>query len=237
LDVVACVIKALTGEPMENAYIRVAVADDHPVIRLGIEAKIADMPTFHLVGSASNSSELIALLDESSCDVLVTDYAMPGGEYGDGLELLALLRERYPTIAIVVMTGMDRPSVVQAILTQGIENILSKADDMTHLTKVVQAAYAKRRYLSPAVAPLLAAPKLGLTVATLSQREQEVLSLYLGGATINEIASRLERSKQSVSTQKVRGMAKLGFENDADLFKHAAEFGLVPKSIDAAADD
>jgi two-component system capsular synthesis response regulator RcsB len=55
-----------------------------------------------------------------------------------------------------------------------------------------------------------------------------VLSLYVGGATINEIAEKLDRRKQTVSTQKVSGMAKLGIEKDADLFKHAAELGLLP---------
>jgi len=222
---------------MENAYIRVAIADDHPVIRLGVEAKIADVPMFQLVGSASSSSELVALLDEKPCDVLVTDYAMPGGQYGDGLELLALLQDRYPSMAIVVMTGIDRPAVVQAMSAQGIENIVSKADDMSYLPMTIQAAFAKRRYLSPAVMPLLATAKSVATSTALSPRELEVLSLYLSGASINHIAAHLQRSKQTVSTQKTRGMAKLGLMNDADLFKHAAELGLAPKSIDAIADE
>lgn len=83
-------------------------------------------------------------------------------------------------------------------------------------------------HLSPSIAPL--APPRGATrpTAKLSPREKEVLSLYVGGATINEIAEKLDRRKQTVSTQKVSGMAKLGIEKDADLFKHAAELGLLP---------
>lgn len=221
---------------MENALVRVAIADDHPVIRMGMATTIADVPTFQWIGSASSSTELIALLDKTPCDVLVTDYAMPGGQYGDGLELLDLLKHRYSDMAIVVMTGMDRPAIVQAILSLGIENILSKADDMTHLTMAVQAAHVRRRYLSPSLVPLATASRKTPTAASLSPREREVLSLYLGGATINDIAECLQRSKQTVSTQKVKGMAKLGITSDADLFKHAAELGLAPRLRDAGSE-
>jgi two-component system, NarL family, captular synthesis response regulator RcsB len=63
----------------------------------------------------------------------------------------------------------------------------------------------------------------------LSQRESEVISLYVGGDTISAIAEKLARSKQTISTQKVSAMRKLGIENDADLFKYAIELGLVLK--------
>ena len=211
---------------MERSGIRIVIAEDHPVIRMGIEATLADMPTLRLMGTCSSSSDLLTLLDAEPCDVLITDYAMPGGTYGDGLELMALLQQRYPTMAIVVVTGIDRPAIVQALLSLGIETILSKADDMTHIPSAVQAAYVRRRYLSPTLASLVASMGQPRTLAELSPREREVLSLYVGGATIQEIAKRLQRSKQTVSTQKVSGMAKLGIEKDADLFKHAVELGL-----------
>lgn len=212
---------------MESSHIRVAIADDHPVIRLGIEGALADIPMLHLVGACSNSTDLIALLDTKACDVLVTDYAMPGGEHGDGLELITFLQHRYPAMAIVVLTGIDRPAVVQALLSQGIVNIVSKANDMTHLATAVHAAYVRRRYLSPALASWAAPAKRTRALPRLSPREREVLSLCVRGATITEIAERLQRSKQTVSTQKISGMAKLGIEKDADLFRHATELGLM----------
>ncbi|HET7331787.1 response regulator transcription factor [Dyella sp.] len=214
---------------MESVRIRVAVADDHSMIRMGIELSMNAFPTLQLVGSASHSTELVQLLDTQPCDVLVTDYAMPGGNYGDGLELLGFLRHRYPELAIVVMTGMDRSATVQAMLALGIENILSKADDTSHVPAAVQAAHVRRRYLSPTIAALIPMGK-PRAKAKLSPREREVLALYVSGITISEIAERLQRRKQTISTQKASGMAKLGIEKDADLFKHAAELGLLPSS-------
>ena len=87
---------------MADNSIHVVVADDHPLIRMAVESALDSIPALVHVGSAADSTELIALLDEHPCDVLVTDYAMPGGAHGDGLPLLHLLRERYPELQIVV---------------------------------------------------------------------------------------------------------------------------------------
>jgi len=210
---------------MSHPIIRVAIADDHPVIRMGIEAAIDAVPTLQFIGAAADSSELVALLDSTPCDAVVTDYAMPGGAHGDGLALLDMLRERYPGLRVIVMTGLDQPAVIQSLYQNGITHILSKADDTSHVPAAIAAAWANRRYLSPAVAQIL--PARGAPQKTvLSPREREVLSLFVSGLSINEIALRLDRRKQTISTQKTVGMAKLGIDKDADLFKFATELGL-----------
>lgn len=212
---------------MNSNLIHVAVADDHPVIRLGIEASLDDIPTVRRIGSARDSSELIALLDAHPCNVLVTDYAMPGGSYGDGLELLTFIGERYPDLGIVVITGIDKPVLIRALLENGIDNILSKADDMTHMGAAVQAAFVHRRYFSPTIANIVQTQKESSDIAKLSPREIEVLTLFAGGVSISEIAERLQRKKQTISTQKVSAMIKLGITTDADLYKYANEVGLI----------
>lgn len=211
---------------MNSQTIRVALADDHPVIRMGIEAAISEKPTLLLIGTAADSTELVELLDAQPCDVLVTDYAMPGGRHGDGMELLDYLRARFPELKIVVMTGLDQPAMIQALHSAGIDHILSKADDSSHVPAAIAAAAVQRRYLSPSITALLPARGAPRTQARLSPREHEVLSLFVAGLTINEIAERLGRRKQTISTQKVNGMAKLAIERDADLFKYASELGL-----------
>jgi len=211
---------------MADNSIRVAVADDHPLIRMAIEAALDPVPALRHIGSVADSTELVALLDAQPCDVLVTDYAMPAGAHGDGLELLDFLRRRYPALHIVVFTGMDQPAIVQALAASGINHIISKADDVGNVATAVMAAHVRRRHLSPSIVPLLP-PRGSLRApARLSPREHEVLSLFVSGLGVNEIATRLGRRKQTISTQKINGMAKLGIDRDADLFKHAAELGL-----------
>ncbi|MBE1161029.1 response regulator transcription factor [Dyella acidiphila] len=212
---------------MDNR-IRVALADDHPVIRLGIEATLDDTPTVQRIGSAVDSTELIALLDSQACDILITDYAMPGGHYGDGLELMGFLRERYPQLGIIVITGMDHTVLIRSLQACGVDAILSKGDDMAHLRSAVQAVHSKRKYFSPRVAKVV--KTLSSTGSShLSPRELEVIKLYVSGTPINTIAEKLERSKQTISTQKVNAMRKLGIETDAELFKYALELGLIHK--------
>jgi two-component system capsular synthesis response regulator RcsB len=211
---------------MADNSIHVVVADDHPLIRVAVESALDSVPALVHVGSAADSTELIALLDGHPCDVLVTDFAMPGGAHGDGLPLLQMLRERYPELQIVVFTGLDQAAIVQALFEAGISHILSKADDVSHIAAAVMAAHAGRRYLSPSIAPLLPSRGTQRPTLALSPREREVLTLFVAGWSVNAIAEKLDRRKQTVSTQKVNGMAKLGIERDADLFKYAVELGL-----------
>jgi two-component system, NarL family, captular synthesis response regulator RcsB len=215
---------------MDN-IIRVAVADDHPVIRMGIEATLDDISAVKRIGSVADSTQLIALLDAQPCDVLVTDYAMPGGEHGDGLELIAFLRERYPLLRIILLTSMDKAVLIRSLLAHGINAILSKTDDMSNLRAAIQAVHIGRRYFSPSIAYLMKSLPSATASSRLSQRESEVIALYVGGDSINTIAEKLQRSKQTISTQKINAMRKLGIETDADLFKYAIELGLTQTPI------
>jgi two-component system capsular synthesis response regulator RcsB len=212
---------------MDN-HIRVVVADDHPVIRMGIESTLDGLSAIKRMGSAADSTQLIALLDAQSCDVLVTDYAMPGGQHGDGVELIAFIRQRYPDLRIVMLTGIEKLALIRSLMAHGVNAILSKTDDMSHLRAAIHAAHIGRRYYSPRIANMLKAlPATGS--ARLSQRESEVIALYVDGDSINVIAEKLQKSKQTISTQKVSAMRKLGIETDADLFKYAIELGLTRK--------
>lgn len=211
---------------MSDRPIQVIVADDHPFIRMGMEAVLDQSPTLSLVGSAANSDELVALLQAHPCDVVVTDYAMPGGEHGDGLALLALLQRTWPALRIVVATGLDQPAMIREIHAAGIDHIVSKSDDHRLIGDAVQAAYVNRRYFSPSVMPLIPARGTQRGSPALSPREREVVSLLATGLTVNEVAERLGRRKQTISTQKVNAMAKLAIERDADLYKYVLEHGL-----------
>lgn len=88
------------------------------------------------------------MLDAQQADVLVVDYVMPGGKYGDGLVLLSFLQRRYPALHLVTITMIDNPSVLHAIQRQGVGCILSKSDAISHLVGAVHAAYVGANYVS-----------------------------------------------------------------------------------------
>jgi two-component system capsular synthesis response regulator RcsB len=213
--------------------IRVVIADDHPAIVEGIKQSIA-VSTIELMDTARNSTQIIALLDKGIADVLVTDYAMPGGEFGDGLPLFEFILRRYPDIKIVVMTMMDNPGVLRTLIALGVRCIISKSDDASHLIPAIHIASSGGQYFSPTVNAIVQTldkpPGEDNKNVNLSKRESEVIRLYVSGMKINEIAAQLHRSKQTVSSQKNSAMKKIGVASDADLFKYALEVGLVPSS-------
>lgn len=211
--------------------IRLLIADDHPALLLGLQSAITNISSFQLVGTARSSTELVAHLDKYPCDVLVTDYAMPGGEYGDGISMITFIKRRYPDLRVVVVTMMDNPAILSALAAEHVGCIVSKSDDPSHIVPAVHAAFAGGNYYSPTARAILETAKSAHNEPdgprALTRREAEVIRLYVSGLLIGEIAERLHRSKQTVSTQKNSAMRKLGIVRDADLFKYAIETGLV----------
>ncbi len=186
--------------------IRLILADDHPTVLSGMQHEIGRAPTLEIVGLAASAGKLIALLDATVCDVLITDYMMPGGGFPDGFPLLLHLRRNWPDLKIVVFTTVDNPGMLREIVGIDVQSVLSKLDDADHLISAAHSVYAGARYYSPSVRGALRGQR---TADTLSSREFEVIRLYVAGHTIGEIALQLNRAKQTVSAQKVSAMKKL----------------------------
>ncbi|MGF6414985.1 response regulator [Paraburkholderia sp. MM5482-R1] len=227
---------------MENAAIRVMFADDHPAIVAGLIYMLEEHRTIKTVGTCTNSTELIAELGTQPCDVLVCDYSMPGGNYGDGITLFSFLRRRYPAMRIVVLTMIDNPGIIRSLLKLGIQCILSKADPMEHLVAAIHGAYADARYFSPTISKIVWQLNVDTPASgsrALTARESEVVRLFVSGRSVNEIAAQLKRSKQTISSQKASAMRKLGVGNDIELIKCSIDTAptLVPEDGDHDASD
>lgn len=207
--------------------VKIIVADDHPIVRAGIALEIAKNPDFDLVAEAANSTDLMQLLEQGPCDVLVTDYSMPGGKFGDGLPLLQLLLRRFPELRIVVMTMLDNPALIRSIQKTGINAILNKSDKVSHVVSAINAVYQGGGYVPLSVRNLLETAGPQQFEQRLSKREMEVLRLCATGISIVEIARISNRSTKTISAQKSVAMRKLGLENDHDLFQYAVTTGLI----------
>lgn len=219
---------------MSSFKIRVIFADDHPGMIAGVSHELTSVSTIDLVGTAADSTALMALLAEVPCDVVVSDYAMPAGEYGDGIALFGMIRRRYPKLSLVVLTMLDNPAVLHTLVSQGVVCIVSKSDAVNHLVPAIHAAHTGGKYYSPTVEKVIQSidwsRRSRNAEGVLSQRESEVVRLYASGLTINEIAERLHRSKKTISTQKASAMEKLSIERDVDLLRYAMENGLITSS-------
>ncbi len=219
---------------MSGFRIKVILADDHPGMIAGVKYELSSIATLELVGTASDSTELMALLGSVACDVVVSDYAMPAGDFGERIAHFGMNARRYPQERLVVLTMLDNPAVLHTLLTQGVSCIVSKSDALTHLVPAVHAAQSGGKYYSPTIDKVVQGIELNRRsrnpAGVLSIRESEVVRLYASGLTVNEIAERLHRSKKTISTQKASAMEKLSIERDVDLLRYAMENGLVTSS-------
>lgn len=206
--------------------IRIIIADDHPVILAGFTQMLSAIPELQLVAAVSDSSALVEALSYQEADVAVTDFSMPGGQFGDGLVLLGFLQRRFPQLPLVVLTGMESPAALASIRSAGICRIVSKADPAQEIADAVVAAAAGEPYLSASIQAALqqVAPNV------LSQREGEVLRMLAEGMSVVQIAARLQRSQQTISAQKSSAMKKLGLTSAAEFFDYAVASGLVQAS-------
>jgi len=155
---------------------RLVIADDHAVLRLGLEIALARHPRLRRVASVADSGELVDFLQGHPCDVLVTDFRMPGGRYGDGLEMLAYLRGHYPRLRIVVLTMVDDPDVLRGISGSGASALLSKEDDIKQVCDALFKGSPNEPYVSPRLRRLMAdGPRRGAKADGARRRDSEAV--------------------------------------------------------------
>ncbi|MEE2975973.1 MAG: response regulator transcription factor [Pseudomonadota bacterium] len=213
--------------------VQLVIADDHPGVVAAVRRLVSAVNGYEVVGEASNADELLAVLSRVRCDLAITDYAMPGSRYGDGIILLEFLVRRHPNLRLMVLTMLETRALMSNILRAGIKVIVSKSDEPQHILEGMHAAVADRIYLSPLLnAKLLCRngeprPTEGDPVSRLGKRELEVLRMYVTGKTVSEIALQLNRSVKTISAQKQAAMRKLELGTEAALFDFAARNGLL----------
>ncbi|MDI9237939.1 response regulator transcription factor [Lysobacter sp. LF1] len=210
--------------------LRIVLADDHPIVANGARQLLAQDPTLQVVSVANSPDELLQMLDQAPCDLVVTDFSMPGGNAPDGLAMLGLLRRRWPDLAIIVLTRIENPAVLRSIRDTGVRGLINKTDALSELPHAVHAVAHGRTYIGRAARQLLESAATGLQTAAsaaLSPREAEVLRLFASGMSVKDISKQLNRSAKTISNQKLAAMDKLGIKTDLEIYAYAAEHGLL----------
>jgi DNA-binding NarL/FixJ family response regulator len=209
------------------SQVRVALADDHPVVLAGIKALLQAAPEVALVGEATTGTAALRLILDTSPDVAVIDISLPDL---NGLDLARRLAEACPSVRLLALTVHEDRAYVQPLLQAGARGYLLKRSAAEDLVRAIRAVAAGGVYLDPAVADkALPEPERRGSAAPeaepLSQREQEVLRLTAQGFSNKEIAAQLDVSGKTVETYKARGAEKLGLRTRADIVRYAASRG------------
>jgi len=201
--------------------IRVALADDHPVVLAGVKALVQAAPEMELVGEATDGSAALKLIQDINPDVFVMDISMPGLT---GLELVQRVGGGPGAVKVLVLTVHEDRAYVQKVLGAGARGYLLKRSAAEELVRAIRAVHGGGLYVDPAIAGKFIQTDGGDTATgeglALSDREEEVLKLAAQGHTNKEAAARLGLSIKTVESYKARAMEKLGLKTRAEIVRY-----------------
>ena len=212
--------------------VRIVLADDHPVVRVGIRNLLEGESEFTVVGEVADALEVIPQVEALKPDVLVLDLIMPGL---NGLEITRRLTRSVPQTRIILLSMHANEAYVIEALRNGASGYVLKGSEARELVRSIRAVLDGRRYLSPPLSEDAIAMYVEKAAGapfdpydTLSSREREVLHLAAEGHTSPEIATRLYISARTVETHRGNLMRKLGLRTQTDLVRYALRRGILP---------
>ena len=208
--------------------IRIAIVDDHAIVRAGLKQYFSTQVDLRVTGEAATGREALDLVRRGDLDVLLLDLGMPDQS---GVDALAAIKAREPKLPVLVLSGYPETHYATALLRQGASGYLNKECDPEEIVTAIRTLARGRKYITPAVAELLAdglnsdADKLPHEL--LSEREFQVFLRLAKGETIGHMADGMALSVKTVSTYRTRVMEKMKLSTNSDLTYYALKNGLI----------
>jgi two-component system, NarL family, invasion response regulator UvrY len=210
------------------SMINIGIVDDHAIVRSGLREFLSDQVDMRVISEGSNGREALAMARAGAVDVLLMDISMPEQS---GVDALQDIRARFPDLPVLILSGFAEAHYATALLRHGATGYLSKACQPEEMATAIRTAYRGRRYISPAVAELLADGASGVqdipAHATLSERELQVFLRLAKGETVGHMAQSMFLSVKTVSTYRTRVLEKLKLASNSDLTYYAIKNGLI----------
>jgi DNA-binding NarL/FixJ family response regulator len=209
--------------------IRIAIADDHAVVRKGLRHLIVEAGDMAVVVEAATGDELLTVLRSSAVDVVVLDLSLGGVR--SGLDLLKHIKSEFPRLPVVILSMHSEDLFAVRALRAGAAGYVEKNSSPEELLKAVRRVARGGTYVSAQIGEKIAADisRGGAAVLPherLSDRELEVLRLLGSGMSATEIAHSLNLSVKTVSTHRTHLLAKTGLRSNADIVEYVISHGL-----------
>jgi len=205
--------------------IRILVADDHPLVREGLMARLDAEPDLSVVGEASDGIQACEMVDALKPDVVLMDISMPRLS---GVDACKKILRTGPSTKVLILTMHANREYLLSIMRSGARGYVLKEAAVTEIINAIKAVHSGGTYFSAKMSDLLlqesgcAAPE-----SRLSEREQQILVLLAKGASNKEVADRLCISARTVETHRGHIKAKLGVSSFADMVRYAVDSGLI----------
>lgn len=208
--------------------IRIAIADDHMLVRQGLKQVFGTASQFVVVGEASDGNEVMDLIRSIPIDVLILDMSMPGRS---GIELIKQVKSECPKLPVLVLSMHHEAQYAVRAIRAGAAGYLTKGSAADELIGAVRKIAAGGLFITPTVAERLAM-EFGETTNVaphrlLSDREYQIFQKIVSGGSVSAIAEELCISSKTVSTYKARILQKMQMDSAAALIRYAVEQGLA----------
>ena len=208
--------------------IRVGIVDDHAVVRAGLKQFLGEQVDLRVTGEAADGAGALNLARGGELDVLVMDLAMPDQS---GVDALAAIKARFPELPVLILSGYPETHYATTLLKQGASGYLNKECDPMEIAEAIRTVARGRRYITPAVAEMLADQVTGdgdrPAHEALSERELQVFLHLAQGQTVGKLADSMCLSVKTVSTYRTRVLEKLKLKTNSDLTYYALKNGLI----------
>ncbi len=208
--------------------IRVVVADDHDLVRVGIARMLADVQGIDVVAEASSGEEALAFARTLEPDVILMDVKMPGI---GGLEATRKMMQQFPNTKVVAVSALDEGPFPARLLKAGALGYITKGAELSEMVTAIKHAVAGKRYLSPAVAQQMALSAVDPDSATpfdqLSERELQICMMVINCEKVQDISDKLFLSSKTVNSYRYRIFEKLEINGDVELTRLAIRHGMI----------
>jgi DNA-binding NarL/FixJ family response regulator len=203
--------------------IRVAIVDDHPVVREGLMAALGDSADLRIVGATGSCEDLVAHA-EWRPDVVLLDFEMPGLS---GVAAVRELARALPAARLIVFTAYADDEKIVGAVRAGARGYVLKGTPAAELANAIREVHAGGSYLPPPIAAVLAAQVREPHRTALTAREREVLRFVADGLSNKQIARRLTITERTVKYHLNSVMTKLSAENRAQAVAIAGKRGIL----------
>lgn len=207
--------------------VNLLIADDHAVVRSGLRQFLASTEDLKVAAEAATGEEVLALVRQGVCDVVLLDISLPDL---DGLEVLKRVKREWPDLPVLIFSMYSEDEFAVPALNAGASGYLNKDSPPGQILTAIRAVATGARYVSPALAEKLLAGTVGrgkrLPHEALSAREMEVLLLLSKGIPLTKIGETLHVSVKTVSTYRSRVLEKLAMQSNAEVTRYVMEHKL-----------
>lgn len=204
--------------------IRVALVDDHALVRDGIKALLAVMAPLEVVGEAENGADAIEMVGRCQPDLLLVDISLKDM---NGLELTRVLRSQYPSLKVLMLSMYDNNEYVSESVRAGASGYVLKNSPSREIIAAIEAIVSGGTFYSAEIAQRLIADKS--TDNELTPRESQVLYKMAQGLNNKEMARELDISVRTVETHRLSIRRKLNIDKPAALVKYAIDHGIISR--------